>query len=279
MAHEIRTLDDSNIAQLIAIADRDPIRQCFLGARLQLTRMGMRRPTYPDLLGYFDDGHLKSAIFLGANLIPVNTTQISRQEFFSVLKLQGRRCSSIVGPASEVLPLWELLEPVWGIARDVRANQPLMAIPQRSQIPVDEQVRYATLSDLELLYPACVHMFTEEVGVAPDGPGTGNSYRNRITELVTDRRSFVRIENNEVIFKAEIGTFGNNVAQVQGVWVNPKYRGQGISAPAMAAVVRLALDDIAGTVSLYANDFNKPAIACYQRVGFTQIDTFATINF
>lgn len=279
MAHEIRPIDDSSVAQLIAIADRDPVRHCFVGARLELTRLGMKRPTYPDILGYFDDGNLKSAIFLGANLIPINTTSISRQEFFSVLKRQGRRCSSIAGPATEVLPLWELLEPVWGSARDIRPNQPLMAMSTRSSISIDEQVRYATTADLELLYPACVDMFTHEVGISPIGLGTGLTYRNRVAELISDKRSFVRIEDEQIIFKAEVGTVGNNVAQIQGVWVNPKLRGQGIAVPAMAAVVKFILDDIAGTASLYVNDFNKPAIATYARVGFTQIDTFATVHF
>lgn len=279
MAHEIRLIDDQSVHQLIAIADRDPIKQCFLGARLELTRRGLIRPSYPDLLGYFDDGHLKSAIFLGANLIPINTTSISREIFAKYLLKQGRRSSSIAGPSVEVLPLWELLEPGWSKAREIRPNQPLMAITKRSDVAIDEKVRYSTTADLEILYPACVAMFTDEVGVSPISPGTGMAYRNRISELITDKRSFIRVENEEVVFKAEVGTVGNNVAQIQGVWVNPKLRGHGIAVPAMAAVVRYILDDIAATASLYVNDFNKPAIATYQKVGFTQVDTFATIHF
>lgn len=279
MAHQIRQIDDESVQRLIAIADRDPVKHCFLGARLELTRLGMIRPSYPDLLGYFDDGHLKSAIFLGANLIPVNTTAISREQFVPYLIRQGRRCSAIVGPAVEVLPLWQALESSWGSARDIRPNQPLMAMTQRSAISPDEKVRYATTSDLEILFPACVEMFTDEVGISPISGGNTLPYRNRIAELITDKRSFVRIENEEVIFKAEVGTIGNNVAQIQGVWVNPKYRGTGIAVPAMASVVKYVLDEIASTVSLYVNEFNKPAIATYRRVGFAQIDTFATVHF
>ena len=279
MAHEIRQIDDESVQRLIAIADRDPVKHCFLGARLELTRLGMIRPNYPDIIGYFDDGHLKSAIFLGANLIPVNTTAISRDQFVPYLIRQGRRCSAIVGPAVEVLALWQALEPSWGVARDIRPNQPLMAMTTRSVVSPDEKVRYATTADLEILFPACVEMFTEEVGISPLTGGNSLPYRNRIAELITDKRSFVRIENDEVIFKAEVGTIGNNVAQIQGVWVNPKYRGTGLAVPAMASVVRFVLDDIANTVSLYVNDFNKAAIATYQRVGFAQIDTFATVHF
>jgi len=277
--NEIRQLDDLTIHQLIAIADQDPVRQCFVGARLDLTRLGLKRSSYPDILGYFEDGILKSAIYLGANLIPIHTTNESREKFLGYLKKQGRRCSAIAGPAAEVLPLWQLLEPYWGSAREIRPSQPLYEISERSKIRVDEKVRYSNAADLELLFPACVTMFTEEVGVSPVGPGTGSTYRNRVAELISDKRSFVRIENNTVIFKAEVGAIGNNVAQIQGVWVNPEFRGQGIAAPAMAAVVKFILDDIAGTASLYANDYNKAAISTYNRVGFTQIDTFATVHF
>ena len=279
MAHQIRQIDDESINQLIAIADRDPVKHCFLGARLELTRLGMVRPSYPDLIGFFDDGHLKAAIYLGANLIPVNTSAISRNEFANYLIKQGRRCSAIVGPAVEVIPLWQLLEGSWGRERDIRPDQPLMATSSRSSIQPDELVRYATTADLKILFPACVDMFTEEVGISPISGGNSLPYRNRIAELISDKRSFVRIENNEVIFKAEIGTIGNNVAQIQGVWVNPKFRGQGKAVPAMSAVLRFVLDDIAKTASLYVNEFNKPAIATYRRVGFEQVDTFATVHF
>ena len=97
--------------------------------------------------------------------------------------------------------------------------------------------------------------------------------------MVSARRSFVRYLNNELVFKAEVGTVGAEVAQVQGVWVKPEYRGQGISAPAMAAVVKYVLADIAPVVSLYVNNFNAPALATYKKVGFEQVDTFATVLF
>ena len=40
----------------------------------------------------------------------------------------GRRCSSILGPADAVLGLWDRLERPWWPARDVRADQPLLAL-------------------------------------------------------------------------------------------------------------------------------------------------------
>ena len=279
MAHEIRALDAHSIDLVKILIEQDPVRHCFLAARLEQTKQSKFRPSYPDLLGYFDDGNLKSVLMTGANIVPVNTSLIARQEFATVLNRSGRRSSSIVGPVEEVLDLWSRVSTSWGPAREVRGNQPVLSMRSNSSVEIDHDVRYSNLSDLENLVPACIAMFTEEVGISPTINGGGNAYRNRISELVSSRRSFVKYLGSELVFKAEIGTVGAGVAQIQGVWVKPEYRGKGISVSAMAAVVKLVLADVAPVVSLYVNDYNEVALRTYRSVGFEQVDTFATVLF
>ena len=279
MAHEIRALDAHSIDLVKNLIEQDPVRHCFLAARLEQTKQSRFRPSYPDLLGYFDDGNLKSVLMTGANIVPVNTSLIARQEFATVLNRSGRRSSSIVGPAEEVLDLWSRVSASWGPAREVRGNQPVLSMRTNSSVEIDHDVRYSNLSDLEDLVPACIAMFTEEVGISPTINGGGNAYRNRISELVSSRRSFVKYLGSELVFKAEIGTVGAGVAQIQGVWVKPEYRGKGISVSAMAAVVKLVLADVAPVVSLYVNDYNEVALKTYRSVGFEQVDTFGTVLF
>ena len=67
--------------------------------------------------------------------------------------------------------------------------------------------------------------------------------------------------------------------QVQGVYVDPDRRGEGLAAPGIAAVVALAMRDIAPVVSLYVNGHNLAARRAYERAGFEQSDTFTTIMF
>jgi hypothetical protein len=279
MAHEIRAIDEDSVNQVTNFVEQDPVRHCLLAARLEQTKQSRFRPSYPDLLGYFDDGKLKSLLMTGANIIPVNTSLIARQEFAAVLERSGRRSSSIVGPAEEVLDLWAKVSDSWGPAREVRANQPVLVMRSNSHKEIDHEVRYSTHADLEELLPACIAMFTEEVGISPTVNGGGSAYRNRISELVSGRRSFVKYLGSELVFKAEVGTVGAGVAQIQGVWVKPEFRGQGISVPAMAAVVKLIMADLAPVASLYVNDFNEVAISTYQSVGFEHVDTFATVLF
>ena len=130
-----------------------------------------------------------------------------------------------------------------------------------------------------MLLPACVAMFAEEVGVSPLAGDGGTLYRARVRELLETRRAYARIENGQVIFKAEIGAASAGVCQIQGVWVNPAHRGRGLAVAGMAAVVELARREVAPIVSLYVNDYNLPALATYRRVGFRLVDTFSSVLF
>ena len=154
-----------------------------------------------------------------------------------------------------------------------------MSISALPQVPPDLAVRQVRLSELGILLPACVAMFTEEVGVSPAGGDGGALYRARVNELIVSGRAFARIEDGQVIFKAEIGAVTPLACQVQGVWVNPRLRGHGLAAPGMAAVVTAAQRMFAPLVTLYVNDFNLPARAAYHRTGFSEVGTFMSVLF
>ena len=186
----------------------------------------------------------------------------------------------MVGPADEVLGMWELLEPSWGPAREVRDAQPLMATGYAPMVEPDPLVRRVRPDELDVVLPACVAMFTEEVGVSPLLGDGGAAYRARVAELVGSGRAFARIEDGRVVFKAEVGVVSSGACQVQGVWVDPSRRGEGLAAAGHGGGrARPACSAFAPVVSLYVNDYNLPALATYERVGFSRVGTFATVLF
>ena len=278
----VRPLTSHDAMAMRQLLLRDPITHCFAASRI-LSANGLV-DTDPwriggELLGCFEDGELLSAVYAGANLIPIETTSSTRKAFVAHLIQGPRRCSSLVGPAIEVLHLWEGLSHRWGPARDVRADQPLMAITGPSGVDADPQVRTVRIEEIDLLLPASVAMFTEEVGISPMSGGMGSAYRARVADLISARRAFARIEEGRVVFKAEVGASAIGVCQIQGVWVAPDRRGEGISIGGMAGAVALAQAGVAPCVSLYVNDFNTAARASYSRVGFDVVGTFATVLF
>jgi predicted GNAT family acetyltransferase len=147
------------------------------------------------------------------------------------------------------------------------------------QVAPDPGVRRSTPDDFAVLYPACVAMYTEEVGVDPEAEGGAPIYRSRVRQLIGLGWSFARIEDGQVVFKAEVAHATPRAAQIQGVWVTPERRGEGLAAAGVAAVVEACRRDIAPVVSLYANVWNQPARRAYDRVGFQQSGTFATVMF
>lgn len=177
--------------------------------------------------------------------------------------------------------LWRLLEPQWGPAREVRAHQPLMVADRLPEnITPDPYVRRVRKDEMEKIMPACVAMFTEEVGISPLAGDGGLLYQARVAELVGAGRAFARFDaEGKVVFKAEIGAATDRTCQIQGVWVAPEHRGRGVAAPGMAAVLRYALADVAPVTSLYVNDFNTPARRTYRRVGFQEVGEFMSILF
>jgi uncharacterized protein len=274
----VRLLDERDRGAVLAICDRDPVTNVFVGSRVRAMGVAPGR-LGAQLWGHDHNGRLESLCYSGANLVTVNATPDAINAFGDRALRQGRRCSSVVGPAQQIQALWALLRPHWGPAREIRAVQPVMAIQGPPLIAPDSHVRRVTIAEADILWPACVAMFTEEVGVSPTIGDGGASYRARMEQLIRGGRAFARIENGQVIFKAEIGAVTPQACQVQGVWVRPECRGRGLAAPGMAAVVAEATRTIAPVVSLYVNDFNAPARATYRRVGFTEAGRFMSVLF
>ena len=274
----LRLLTDHDRDEVLAVCDRDPITNVFVSSRVRSTSLDPSR-LGGQLWGYSDGGQLTSVCYSGANLVPVGANSDAIAAFASRAKLQGRRCSSIVGPAEPVGHLWSLLAPSWGRPREVRAVQPVMATSSPSPVEPDPQVRIVRPHELDTVLPSCIAMFTEEVGVSPIGGDGGAAYRARMADLIGAGRSFARIEpDGHVTFKAEIGAATPYACQVQGVWVPPEDRGRGHAVRGMAAVVQAALQ-VAPVVTLYVNDFNAPARAAYLHAGFKQVGTFMSVLF
>lgn len=272
-----RLLDDRDIPAVRALLDSDPVANCFVSARVEAVGLAPWR-LGGEMWGY-GGGRIEAICFSGANLVPIGSTDTAVRAFAERARRQGRRCSSIVGSVETVRPLWDLLRPHWGAARDVRSNQPLLAISGPPAIPPDPGVRRVRPEELDVIMPACVAMFTEEVGVSPLSVDGGAAYRARVRDLVEAGRSYARIEDGQVLYKAELGAVSRSACQVQGVWVHPDRRGRGLGAAGTAAVVVDALATTAPVVSLYVNDYNAPARAAYRRVGFTQVGSFMSVLF
>ncbi len=275
----VRQLTPPDRERALQLLAADPVENLFVAARidgfgLDPARMGST------IWGYERYGQLVSLCHVGSNLVPVGVDAAIAASFAEHV---GRRrgAAAIMGDAEQVALMYRTLSDRWGEswsqARDTRWHQPLMLIDHPAQAEADPRVRVMTMADFDAYYQAAVAMYTEEVGVSPlDASG---SYSRYVRSLIQQGRAFGVVDDHgEVIYKSDVGSALDRICQVQGVWLHPRFRGQGMSTPAMAAVVGLCRERWS-LVSLYVNDYNVRARRLYERVGFRTIGELATVLY
>lgn len=275
----VRILDRNDLPAAMRVLATNPVENVFVSSRIHSAGLEAGSLGCP-VWGFERDGVLRSLCHAGANLVPVNADAEAIEAWVEFAGPE-RMCFSIVGSSEAAMGLWQQLSDRWGApwstVRDVRPRQPVMVARHESEVAPDPRVRRITIEHWDAYHEAAVKMYTEEVGVSPDA-GKPAGYKFYVRQLITSGRAFGLVDRGRVLFKADIGSVAGSVCQVQGVWLDPALRGQGMAAAAMAAVVQIARQT-APEVSLYVNDYNLPALATYRRVGFVEVGQFATIHY
>src|SRR5690242_18691188 len=152
-----RVLGDVDVAGALAVCARDAVGSVLATARLEQAVGTSLRAAGGSLWGYEEDGELLAICFAGANMVPVvpvddaRTVSRALDAFAGLARGQGRRCSSIVGPAEAVLGLWGRLRYFWPAAREVREDQPSMLIESAPLVPADPRVRRSRPEEFDVV--------------------------------------------------------------------------------------------------------------------------------
>lgn len=272
----VRSLTKTDVDDALELCSRNLAAHVFVAARiLESVPTG----SIAAAMGVREEGRLTSLCWASANVVPVETSAEARRLYADRIRRWRSRVASLLGPRDEVVDLWTSLEPHWGDLRAIRAHQPLLSTstpPSALGVVPDPRVRPARPDEVDLVLPAAEHMFTAEIGYAPY-TGSNRGYRNSLAALIARGHTYVVIEDGEVVFKTDIGSLALGCAQLQGVWVAPRLRGQGLAVPMLASVMEQVMAGPAPMVSLYVNDFNAPALATYRALGFAPVGDFTTV--
>lgn len=272
----VRSLTKTDVDDALELCSRNLAAHVFVAARiLESVPTG----SIAAAMGVREEGRLTSLCWASANVVPVETSAEARRLYADRIRRWRGRVASLLGPRDEVVDLWTALQPHWGDPRAIRAHQPLLSTstpPSALGVVPDPRVRPARPDEVDLVLPAAEHMFTAEIGYAPY-TGSNRGYRNSLAALIARGHTYVVIEDGEVVFKTDIGSLALGCAQLQGVWVAPRLRGQGLAVPMLASVMEQVMAGPAPMVSLYVNDFNAPALATYRALGFAPVGDFTTV--
>lgn len=249
---------------MLEFCAREPIERVFLEdvARRRLGRFGA-------IAG--GDGVLEALCHVGANLVPSG----DGCERFAELAEHGQS-RMIIGEARAVTAVWEAARDRLPPARDDRPGQPVYAIAEPPR-PGDTGLRAATPDDLERLLPACAAAHALELGVNPlerdlDG------FRWRTLAQIEDGRSWLWLEDDVVLFKAESSAWTPQAVQISQVWTDPEARGRGYAKRGMRDLCRQLLRSTP-TVTLFVRRDNAPAIALYDTIGMRRVLEYRSVLF
>jgi hypothetical protein len=258
------SLVEPRYEQIIDFCAEEPIERVFLE---DMARRGLGRFTAAER----EDGRLEALCHAGANVVPSGRDCARFAE--RALSAQTRM---IIGEECAVDELWETVRDRMPQPRDDRPGQPVYAIEEPPE-PGGTGLRNATLADLDRLVPACAAAHREEIGIDPlerDADG----FRWRTRAQIEEGRSWLWIEDDVILFKAEASAWTPSAVQLQQVWVDPAARNRGYAQRSMRDVCRLLLDHVP-TVCLFVRPENAPAIRVYEAIGMRRTISYRSLIF
>lgn len=256
---------EPDLEQMFAFCHREPVERVFLAdmAGRQIGRFLALTEEY--------GGGLTALCHLGTNLVP------SGEGCAVFAGAAGRsRARMIIGEERAVSELWAAAAHLLPTPREDRPGQPVYAI---SEPPASGEsgLRAATEADLERLLPACAAAHREELGVDPLAH-EAEGFRWRTRDQIERGSSWLWLENDVILFKAEVSAWSSDAAQISQVWVDPEARRQGYASRGMRDLCRLLLETTP-TVTLFVRTENGPAITLYESIGMRRELTYRSILF
>lgn len=254
---------EPKLEQILEFCAREPVERVFLE---DVARRGLGR-----FAAFAERDRLTALCHVGANVVP-SGSQCGR---FANAAARGH-ARMIIGDERAVTDLWEAAAERLPPARDDRPGQPVFVIDEPPAAG-DTGLRGATPRDLELLVPACAAAHEEEIGVGPlvrDAEG----FRWRTRAQIEEGRSWVWIEDDTILFKAEASAWTPHAVQLQQVWVDPPVRNRRYAQRALRDLIRLLLGSVP-TVCLFVRPENTPAIRVYEKVGMRREGSYRSLIF
>lgn len=102
----LRRLGPADLGQVRDFLNKDPVASVLARVPVEAQAPGMAHT-----LGYTSGAGLSALCHIGANIVPLGFTEDGLDSLARYIIRHGRRASSIVGPADQVLGLWDRSRP------------------------------------------------------------------------------------------------------------------------------------------------------------------------
>ena len=271
----LELLSSANRAAALAYFEQRPAEHVYVHWLVTSGQLGHRG----ELALWRDErGTIAGSCFLGRQqLVPSALDGAAVGAFIECAKRE-RAVRMIIGARPVVEPFWRGLRKTMSAPAAVRTSQPVYVL-SRAGLKYsrdDASVTLATTAELDEIVANSALMIAGELGGDPRR--TNADFRGRTSRIIEAGWWWQYRIDGRLAFMCNVGSAMPQTAQIQGVWSPPEMRGHGYAARALGAICDRLLD-VTPTLSLYVNDFNLPAIALYERVGFERVGEFQTLLF
>jgi uncharacterized protein len=259
----VAELFQPRLEQILDFCAQEPIERVFLE---DVARRGLGR-----FVAAGENGGLSALCHLGANVVPAGSGcgRFAR-------RVERVRARMIIGEERAVGELWAEAGARLPRPREDRPGQPVFALDEAPE-PGRTGLRPAVAADLERLLPACAAAHQEELGVDPLARDP-DSFRWRTRTQIQEGRSWVWLDDDVILFKAEASAWTPAAVQLQQVWVDPEARGRGNATRGLRDLCRLLLERTP-SVCLFVRPENAPAIALYRTIGMQHVLDYRSLVF
>ncbi len=224
-----------------------------------------------------DTGEIRGLCYFGMQIVPCGEDPAALDAFGARARRSGAT-RMIVGPRPAVEAVFARSRSALREPSGIRRSQPVYLLDRASLAfsRADAAVDRATSAEVDEIAANSALMIAGENGGDPHR--TSADFRARTARIINARWWWRYRVGGRLAFMCNVGSATPQTAQIQGVWTPPAMRGMGYATRALGAICDYLLDEHP-TLCLYVNDFNAPAIAVYERIGFRRIGEFATILF
>jgi len=218
-------------------------------------------------------GRLEGVALIGhAVFIDARCDEALRQ--FASLTQQFPRAHMLMGERELIERFWKYYAPL-GQPRHRLCREVLFELNSQSRADHVANLRAARISDLSRVVPVHATMAFEESGVNPlqvDPDG----FRQRCRRRIEEQRTWVLVEQDQLIFKADVVSETPEVTYLEGVYVHPEHRRKGHGSKCLTQLSRLLLHRTR-SISVLVNQERRQAQEFFKKLGFVSRGIYDTI--
>ncbi len=270
----IERLSSAHEAAALAYLARSPYEHVFLTYLILFDTAPVTREA--SHVAFDDDGRVIGVGYFGRQV--VLAADDSAIEAFAGIGRRHHGERMLVGPRPAVEAYWQHIAPQHVLPRAVRRRQFVMMLDRSMLRPYEHTVlaRRARIDEWTSVADNSALMIAQELEYDPRR--SSPEFTANVRAMIDRGLWWVGESLGRLCFYCNIGPWSPQTAQLQGIWTPPELRGKGLATAALSAICDRLLA-MSPSLSLYVNDFNTPAIALYDRVGFSIVAEFATLLF